>query len=167
MTSGSKSYADFQNEHTLVPLKIWCRPQDLDAVREYAAQLLRGGASRSHHREATDPPKNDWAELSRRALLMAQSWRDAEKKKNRERAARRRKPEHARATERFKSRPDPQPEPCRGKTVGPIPRVINEDPAQLRRVIQYHHPDKGNHGADVQLFLKAKEVLAQLRAKGR
>jgi hypothetical protein len=45
----------------------------------------------------------------------------------------------------------------------PIPQRITQNPAQLRRVMQYHHPDKNNPGADVNLFHRAKNMLKSTR----
>jgi hypothetical protein len=49
----------------------------------------------------------------------------------------------------------------------PIPRRINDNPAQLRRVMQYHHPDKNNPGADIALYRRAKNHLKALRTRER
>ena len=165
MTAGSKSYADFQDEHTLVAVKIWCRREDLSAVREFAAQLQRRGTTSASGREAGQHSGESWADISRRALLMAQSYREVEAKQTAKQEARRKKPQRRTMTERFKSLLDPQPAPLRERTVSPIPRLINNDPSQLRRVIQYHHPDKGHPDSDARLFYKAKEALARLRTK--
>ena len=44
-----------------------------------------------------------------------------------------------------------------------IPRRCTSNPTQLRRVMQYHHPDKNNPGASVKIFQRAKNKLARVR----
>jgi hypothetical protein len=64
--------------------------------------------------------------------------------------------------ERVKAERKPA-KPKRKRNPNPILQRITQSPAQLWRVMQYHHPDKNNPGADVNLFHRAKNMLKSTR----
>jgi len=135
------AYRQRQKAAGLVQLNIWCRPQDRDTIRAYAESLAEGVTS---DKPKGEPLPETVEELKARAARVKT-----------ERKAKRKAGEPcASYCEWWKAMPKPPPS---------IPQRCTDNPTQLRRVMQYHHPDKNNAGASVKIFQRAVNKLARVR----
>ena len=128
-------YRQRQKAAGLVQLNIWCRPQDRDTIRAYAASLAEGVTSHTPDETVTsDKPK-----VKPLPETVEELKAHAAKVKAERKAARAAKPKKKRSR-------------------NPIPTRCTDNPAQLIKVMNYHI-DPANPGADEKIYYRATYKL--------